>query len=605
MHTLVELKNINLSHDGVRALRDVSLTLNKAEVHAIVGEHSSGKSSLAFTLNGLLRPASGKIIWENKSYSFLSVNLAKKLGIRVVTQQSSLFPLMTVADNFFIKQKKSFGHPIFNEKKTNSIVKQYLKQYSIPIDETLLIKNISLTDRYLLDILINIFQPPKLLILDEALASLTTASLNQIIPILEKLKQDGMAILFITHRIDNVYEIANRVTILKNGEVLLTELVDSIDKTNLIRLAYTQISKETHIDDAYREFNQLLKYNEAILENLPVNMIVVDRHNKVKLINNYAKKYLNVEDIYNFNMPIEKLFLPDNKKFGDLICESLEKNTKENYYNVPVNINEAIQKNDIIIYPILDGKIRIGSVVITNDITEQDKFREQIILSEKLASVGLLAAGVAHEINNPLEIIYSCLDYIKQNLVNKKLDSTIDDLTEEIAYIAQIVSNLVTFSDKHPDEDQYFDVNELISSMINLIKFSAKKNYIEIHFMDTQQCLNIKANKIEIKQVFLNIIKNSFEAMPAGGKLQITTKQTNKAGADFLEVTFHDTGKGIQDDEIKNIFLPFYSTKAGKKDNLGLGLSVSYGIIKKYKGEISVQKIKHSGTEFLVRLPLA
>jgi ABC-type branched-subunit amino acid transport system ATPase component/signal transduction histidine kinase len=604
MHTLVELKNINLSHDGVRALRDVNLTLKKAEVHAIVGERSSGKSSLAFVLHGLLRPASGRIIWENKSYSFLSVNQTKKLGIRLVTQQNSLFPLMTVADNFFIKQKKCFGHPIFNEKKTNSIVKQYLEQYGIPIDETNLVKNISLTDRYLLDILINIFQPPKLLILDEALAKLTTASLNQIIPILKKLKQEGMAILFITHRIDNVYEIADRVTILKNGEVLLNELVESIEKTNLIKLAYTQVSKETHIDDAYREFNQLLKYNEAILENLPVNMIVVDRYNKVKLINNYAKKYFNVENIYNFNMPIEKLFSPDNKKFGDLICESLEKNTKENYYNVPVNINEATQKNDVIIYPIHDGKIRIGSVIISNDITEQDKFREKIILSEKLASVGLLAAGVAHEINNPLEIIYSCLDYIKQNLVNKKLDSTIDDLTEEIAYIAQIVSNLVTFSDKHPDEDQYFDINELISSMINLIKFSAKKNHIELHFEDTQQLLNIKANKIEIKQVFLNIIKNSFEAMPAGGKLHIAAKQMNHNGKGYIEATFHDTGEGIQEDEIKNIFLPFFSTKTDDKDNLGLGLSVSYGIIKKYKGDISVRKIKHSGTEFLVRLPM-
>jgi signal transduction histidine kinase len=113
----------------------------------------------------------------------------------------------------------------------------------------------------------------------------------------------------------------------------------------------------------------------------------------------------------------------------------------------------------------------------------------------------------------------------------------------------------------------------------------------------------IQANKHEIRQVFLNLLKNSFEAMPAGGDIHIETTQITEDGVNVAKIIFQDTGSGICDENPNNIFLPFYSTKKGRGKNLGLGLSVSYGIIKKYHGTISVENSDHSGCRFLIHLP--
>ena len=147
------------------------------------------------------------------------------------------------------------------------------------------------------------------------------------------------------------------------------------------------------------------------------------------------------------------------------------------------------------------------------------------------------------------------------------------------------------------------DINELIQGMLNLIKHNAKYKHIELQFAPCKKELFITANKNEIKQVILNLLKNSFEAMPSGGDIYIETTQITENGSNFVQVMFKDTGPGICDENPSNIFLPFYSTKKGQEENLGLGLSVSYGIIKKYNGRIAVENIDGSGCQFIITLP--
>jgi signal transduction histidine kinase len=242
-------------------------------------------------------------------------------------------------------------------------------------------------------------------------------------------------------------------------------------------------------------------------------------------------------------------------------------------------------------------------VIGINNVVDAFKLQEQLILSEKLASVGLLAAGVAHEINNPLEIIYNYLRYIKRKFPDKELHNAINNIYEEISAIAGIVSNLHAFSDNKKLIDEEIALNELIRNMLTLIKHSAKHKQVTIYFEPFDDEITIHANKNEIKQVILNLLKNSFEAMPAGGEISIKTTQIHKNGANFVQVTFTDTGPGIQLANPGDIFLPFYSTKKGQEDNLGLGLSVSYGIVTKYKGTIFVKNLDNSGCQFIIDIP--
>lgn len=238
-----------------------------------------------------------------------------------------------------------------------------------------------------------------------------------------------------------------------------------------------------------------------------------------------------------------------------------------------------------------------------NHVVDAFKLQEQLILSDKLASVGLLAAGVAHEINNPLEIIYNDLRYIKRKFPDQDLHIALDNIYEETSAIASIVSNLHSFSDNKKLIDEEIALNELIRKILTLMKHSANHKKITIHFEPFDNEILIHANKNEIKQVMLNLLKNSFEAMPSGGKIFIRTTQTQSNGSKVVQIVFTDTGPGIQTENLSDIFLPFYSTKKGQEDNLGLGLSVSYGIIKKYNGTMTVENLDNSGCQFIITLP--
>lgn len=600
---LVALTNISLHYGQVQALKNIHLTLDHSEVHAIVGEHGAGKSSLGLMLNGMLQPANGTITFEGRVYPAFTVTNALKLGIRMIYQQVRLYNEFTVAENLFLTNNTINRFTWKPRKRFLKAARDLLAQYDFDIDPSASIKSLNLSDQTLVEILKHIYHHPRLLILDEVLERLSSPTLHKIIGILMQLKQAGMSILFITHRIDDIYNLADRVSILKNGEVLLSDEVRNIDKINLIKMAYTQISAENNIENLNQEFYQLLKYNEAILRNLPVNLIVTDNEHKIKMVNEYCKHSFGLKATSYFSLPLEQLFPPDNAEVLTVIKSAFSSNDEHVFYHVPLTLNNTTIISNIKIFPIYDGTFLIGYILIIEDITEYDRLQKQVILSEKLASVGLLAAGVAHEINNPLEIIYNYLSYIKYNLRDKMLCEAVDNVHEEISTIANIVSNLHSFSDNRQFSNEDININDVIQKMLSLIKHHARHKDITIHFDPCSIDLPIEANTNEIKQVLLNLFKNSFEAMPSGGEIFINTTRVQENGKDVVQVTFTDTGPGICDDNPNNIFLPFYSTKKDQEQNLGLGLSVSYAIIKKYHGTIAVQNIEHSGCRFIIKLP--
>ena len=229
--------------------------------------------------------------------------------------------------------------------------------------------------------------------------------------------------------------------------------------------------------------------------------------------------------------------------------------------------------------------------------------REQMILSEKLASVGLLAAGVAHEINNPLGTIYNYLESLKYlGQGNDDHLRLVADLEEQVEYIASIVNNLLSFSETHRIPVEKIECNGLIQSIIRLVQYSARSKGISINFTAALPLIELTANGNELKQVLLNLFKNSFEAMPDGGTIEISTELVSRNAIPCFQLRFQDDGKGIQFENPNDVFLPFSSTKRNGT-NLGLGLSISFSLIKKYGGDISVRNLPIGGCEFTIILP--
>lgn len=238
--------------------------------------------------------------------------------------------------------------------------------------------------------------------------------------------------------------------------------------------------------------------------------------------------------------------------------------------------------------------------VICVDISERKRLESQLIQSEKMAAIGQLAAGIAHEIRNPLGIIANALFDLRE-LLPRGLPEVEEDLRialEEMRRVQEIIDNLLEFSRTSRAETEVVDVNALLRKTLQLMQRSLQNHGVEVQteFGDVGLCV---ANQNALRQVFLNLITNAVQAMPNGGELRI---RTLPVGNDRIRMDFADTGIGIPPEHLSDIFNPFFTTKEPGQGT-GLGLSVVHSVVKRFKGEIRVQSQVNRGTTFTIELP--
>ena len=596
----IRLKSVSLFVDNARVLSDVNLSFFAGEVHALVGDRGSGKSAIAHIVAGKTRPTEGVICFEGNQVSRRTDRRALAQHVALVHQSITLIDNFTIAENLFLPNRTVKLFPFVSRKRLVQEAELYFAEAGFSMPMSAVYNDLSLSEKTVVSILRAIMQAPKILIIDDVLERLTTPDVARIAELLRSRVKEGMALISISHRIDDVYNLADRVSIIRNGSVLLTDAVDNLDRLYLLKLAYSEYATSEEGADHSNEFYQLFKYNEAILKKLPINLIVTDPENKIRMINDFGREYFARAEQRILNRPLSSLFRKNKGIYGG-IEEGIRSGMERTFYNIRMDLREDDIIVNIKIYPIYDRKFHIGTIVIIEDISEQERLRQHLILSEKLASVGLLAAGVAHEINNPLEIIYNYLSYLRMNPKQPVIGDTVGKLEEEIDAIKQIVSNLIFFSDNSNTGVDSFDVNEIITSLLDLVQYSSQKRAIDIVFTPFRQVVLLRANKVEIRQVVLNLLKNSIEALENGGRILITT---NVDEMDQVIIKVADTGPDIDPSAQGSIFLPFYSTKKQSETNLGLGLSVSYGIVKKYSGTIAVNNRPGGGCEFAIVFPL-
>jgi two-component system NtrC family sensor kinase len=239
-----------------------------------------------------------------------------------------------------------------------------------------------------------------------------------------------------------------------------------------------------------------------------------------------------------------------------------------------------------------------------------EEAQEQVIRSEKLASLGKLAATIAHEINNPLAAVLTYIRLIMKLIsMGRFTEERIDNISQylgtmevETARCGEIVKNLLAFSRQSSLDIKLHSVEEIIEKSLILVSHDLEIREIQLVKHIEPGLPNIQCDFRQIQQVFLNLMSNASEAMAKGGVLSVTTNKVDTE--DFLEVAIADTGCGIPKEDLKNIFEPFFTTKEEGK-GVGLGLSVVYGIITRHNGSIEVESKLGKGSAFKVRLPIA
>jgi len=388
------------------------------------------------------------------------------------------------------------------------------------------------------------------------------------------------------------------------GDFLSTEDVQLLEAlAGYIGIAVQNARLYKSLEQKAGQYERLKEFNENIVESISVGVLAVDLEDRIE----------------SWNSQMEVMYaLPRLEALGRALREVMPAAFLEEYYRVRQSpgihnlykfrlgtTQGDTRITNIAIAPLVSKDFSvIGRLIIVDDITERIDLEAQLSQSEKLSSIGLLAAGVAHEVNTPLAVISSYAQMLsKQVKSDGKQTELLEKITRQTFRASEIVNSLLNFSRTSSTEFTNIDVNRVIQDTLTLLEHQFKTARIKVEQDLQPELPAIYGNTGKLQQVFLNLFLNAKDAMPAGGTLIISTTNGHN-----VQVKVSDTGSGIAQEHIHRIYDPFFTTKnkpkTGHSGGTGLGLSVTYGIIQEHAGKIRVDSAPGKGTTFIMEFPL-
>ncbi|HZR30467.1 MAG TPA: ATP-binding protein [Terriglobales bacterium] len=389
-----------------------------------------------------------------------------------------------------------------------------------------------------------------------------------------------------------------------DGDFLSSEDVELLETlAGYIGIAIQNAHLVASLEQKASQYERLKEFNENIVESISVGVLAVDLADRIE----------------SWNSQMEVMYaLPRWQALGRSLSDVFPSAFVEEYYRVrqTPGIHNLYKfrlgtpsgesrVTNIAIAPLVTKKFNvIGRLIIVDDITERIELESQLSQAEKMSSIGLLAAGVAHEVNTPLAVISSYAQMLgKQLQGDEQKTALMEKITRQTFRASEIVNNLLNFSRTQGAELGQVDLNKVIHDTLALLEHQLKvaRVTVEPDLLDGLPLIHGNGGKLQ--QVFLNLFLNAKDAMPGGGRLRVETR--NGSG---VSVTISDTGMGIAQEHIQRIYDPFFTTKnstrEGQPRGTGLGLSVTYGIIQEHAGKIQVLSRPGEGTTFYLEFPL-
>jgi len=389
------------------------------------------------------------------------------------------------------------------------------------------------------------------------------------------------------------------------GDFLSSEDVELLETlAGYLGIAIQNARLFASLEQKVAEYERLKDFNENIVESINVGVLAVDLADRIESWNSQMEVMYALPRWQALTRPLSDVF---PAAFVEEFYRVRQNPGIHNLYKfrlaTPTGENRIL---NVAIAPLVTRKFNvIGRLIIMDDITERVELETQLSQADKLSSIGLLAAGVAHEVNTPLAVISSYAQMLSKQLQgDNEKGALLEKITRQTFRASEIVNNLLNFSRTSGAEFTDVDVNKIIKDTLALLEHQFKTSRIRVQDEMSSHMPSIKGNAGRLQQVFLNLFLNARDAMPGGGDLRIVT-----GNGDSVSVMVSDTGAGIAQEHIHRIYDPFFTTKAPPREGqasrgTGLGLSVTYGIIQEHAGKIRVESRPGEGTTFYLDFPL-
>ena len=340
---------------------------------------------------------------------------------------------------------------------------------------------------------------------------------------------------------------------------------------------------------------------QSIFQNLSEAMLVIDKERKVRFINDAAKELLGISGINPINKPLIK-YLADMELLKLFQSKDID---SETIINTEIEVHHPkymLLKMNLLPYR-TDTDVE-GVIVVMNDITSEKKRQMENFQSEKLGALSTLAAGVAHEIGNPLnslgihmQLMEREIEELPRGTRKKNLTNLVNISKGEVERLDQIIRQFLGAIRPSKINYEEININQLLENLLDFMYYEISEHHIAIEKNYGSKIPPAMLDEAQIRQAFFNVIKNAIQAMPNGGVLKVTTELKN----DEIYISFSDTGRGISKERINKIFDPYFTTK---DRGSGLGLMIVYKIVKDHSGRIEVTSQPNKGTTITIILPV-
>src|SRR5262245_31012429 len=375
----------------------------------------------------------------------------------------------------------------------------------------------------------------------------------------------------------------------QNGDYLTSEDLELLETvSDYVGIAIENARLYRSLEHKAGEYQSLKDFSENIIESINVGVVVEDDTGRIVGWNKALEAFTGRRRSETVGRRIEEV-IP--LQLLSRLAE-IRHLYKQQWNGLTVNFSATSLVDK-------EGTTR-GTLIIIDNITDRIRLEDQLVQNEKLTSIGLLAAGVAHEMNTPLAVISSYSQMLRKEIgPEDQRYKLLEKITNQPFRAYEIVNNLLNFSRTNATEFGEVDIHQTINETLSLLEHQFKGARIRVETELSGDCPITFGNAGKLQQVFLNLFLNARDAMADGGELRIHTEAADSK----IEILVQDTGVGISRENIKKIYDPFFTTKAAGKGT-GLGLSVSYGIVQEHGGNISVESKPGLGTTFKLELPL-